>query len=163
MEYSRASGTDSGVCVDFTVHCKICKQWLWKFYVLKNVLLYIVWGFFFNDKEKFCTYSGINRTSSLFFVAYWTHFPEKTESCRSGSAYVWHPPGLRNFMSFFILHKNDDPFLHMTTYLFFKCLDSKSTPSIFKSNLVFHSSVLRDFDVNSTNCIQKPHESRWAL
>lgn len=26
VEYSRASGTDSGVCVDITVQCKICKQ-----------------------------------------------------------------------------------------------------------------------------------------
>lgn len=51
---------------------------------------------FFNDKEKFCTYSGINRTSSLFFEAYWKHFPEETEFCPIGIGLCLIPARIRD-------------------------------------------------------------------
>lgn len=122
-------------------------------------MCYYSLGFFLITKKSF-VHIPVSIAPARSFRSVLDTFPGKDRVLPIGFGLCLTPARIKEL--YVILHftQNDDPFLHMVTYLFFKCLDSKSTPSICKSNLVFHSSVLRDFDVNSTNCIQKPHEYR---
>lgn len=98
----------------------------------------------FNDKDNFSASIAPARSFPLRIGNIWRRRPSLV---RLGSAYIWYQPGFGICMSFFILHThtNQDPFLHMTTYLFLKCLSIKLTSTfIFYIKLSF---------IYSKNCV----------